>query len=119
MPGYLLTMGSQVMCGHGAKASPTAPNPRVKVMGQPVPMSSPPYVVAGCPFQVATPGGPVPNPCVSATFLPPTMTARVRSMGQPLLCQSSMTGPAIASGPVPTGPPLMVASPLQTRVKAM
>ncbi|MCS7060127.1 MAG: hypothetical protein RMN25_03085 [Anaerolineae bacterium] len=112
-------MASQVLCGHGAKASPTAPNPRVKVMGQPVPMPSPPYIVAGCPFQVATPGGPVPNPCVSATFLLPTMTARVKSMGQPLLCQSSTTGPATAAGPVPTGPPLTVVSAVQARVKAL
>lgn len=119
MPGFLLTMTSQVTCGHGGMASPTAPNPRVKVMGQPVPMSSPPYMVAGCPFKVDTPGGPVPNPCVSATFLPPTMTTRVKSLGQPLLCQSSATGPAVASGPVPTGPPLTVVSPAQTRVKAM
>jgi len=119
MPGYLLTVGSQVVCSHGGKASPSATNPRVKVMGQPVPMSSLPYMVAGCSFQTPTPGGPVPNPCTSATFLPPTMTARVKSMGQPLLCQSSMTGPAIATGPVPTGPPLVVASPVQMRVKAI
>ena len=36
MPGYLLHVGATVICAHGGQAQPTLPNPRVKVMGQPV-----------------------------------------------------------------------------------
>jgi len=110
VPGYLLTMSCVVTCSHGGKAQPTAPNPRVKIMGQPVPMISAPFMIAGCAF----PPPPVANgPCVSAPWLPPTGTVRVKSMGQPLLCQSSQ---AIA---VPTGTPLIIAFAGQTRVRGM
>ncbi len=119
MPGFLLTMNCTVMCAHGGQAKPTSPNPRVKIMGVPVPMSSPPFVVAGCAMTVPPPAGPGPTPCLMATFLPPTMTARVKSMGQPLLCQSSMTGPAIVTPPAPPVPLLPVVSAGQTRVRGM
>ncbi len=36
MPGFLLNVSSVVICAHGGQAKPTVPNPRVKVMGQPV-----------------------------------------------------------------------------------
>ena len=119
MPGFLVTMSVMVMCAHGGQAKPTAPNPRVKIMGQPVPMSSPPFMVAGCPMTIPPPAGPGPTPCISATFLPPTMTLRVKSMGQPLLCQTSMTGPAITTPPSPPAPLMPIANPGQQRVKAM
>jgi hypothetical protein len=110
MPGYLLNMGAAVLCAHGGKANFTGPNARVKVMGQPVPMSSPPVVIGGCAF----PPPPVANgPCVSATWLPPTLTLRVKSMGQGLVCQSSQ---AVAT---PTGTPLTIAFAGQARVRGM
>ena len=106
MPGFLLNMGAQITCAHGGQARLTAPNPRVKIMGQPVPMSAAPLAVVGCTF----PPPPVANgPCVTGQWLPPTLTTRVRSMGQPLVVQSSQ---AIAT---PTGTPLIIAS-TQTRV---
>lgn len=119
MPGYLLTMTCTVMCAHGGKATPSVPNARVKIMGTPVPMLSSPFMVAGCSYQTPTPGGPVPSPCVQATFLPPSATLRVKSKGQGLLCQSSMTGPCT---PTPPGVPLPfqpVSSAGQTRVKGL
>lgn len=119
MPGYLLTMSCVVTCAHGGQAKPTAPNPRVKINGTPVPMSSPPFMVAGCPMVIPPLAGPGPTPCISAIFLPPTMTLRVKSMGQPLLCQSSMTGPAITTPPSPPVPLLPVSFAGQTRVKGM
>ena len=36
MPGFLLHAGATVLCCHGGQAQPTAPNPRVKVGGQPI-----------------------------------------------------------------------------------
>ena len=110
MPGFLLTMSAQVMCSHGGQAKCPAPNPRVKIMGTPVPMSSVPYLVAGCAF----PPPPVANgPCVSAPFIPPTATIRVKSMGQGLLCQSSM------ATAIPTGTPLIIAFAGQVKVRGM
>ena len=110
MPGYLLHVGAIVQCAHGGMAQPTVPNPRVKVGGSPVPMSSVPSMVAGCAF----PPPPVANgPCVTATWIPPTATVRVKSMGQPLLVQSSL------ATCVPTGTPTIISFAGQVRVKGM
>lgn len=110
MPGMLLTMSAVILCAHGGKANLTAPNPRVKIMGTPVPMSAPPLVIGGCAF----PPPPVANgPCVTATWIPPTATVRVKSMGQPLLVQSSL------ATCVPTGTPTIISFAGQVRVKGM
>ena len=119
MPGFLLTMNCVVMCAHGGQAKATAPNPRVKIMGAPIPMSSGPFMIAGCVMVVPPPAGPGPTPCIMATFLPPTMTVRVKSMGQPLLCQTSATGPVIATPPSPPVPLLPVIFAGQTRVRGL
>lgn len=108
MPGFLLNMGAVITCSHGGQAKLVAPNPRVKLSGQPIPMLAPPVTVAGCAF----PPPPVANgPCVTGMWLPPTATLRVRSMGQPLLCQSSQ------ATCVPTGTPVIIAFAGQVRVK--
>ena len=110
MPGFLLNMSAQITCAHGGQAKLVAPNPRVKIMGQPVPMSSAPLTIAGCAF----PPPPIANgPCVTGQWLPPTLTIRVKSMGQPLVVQSSQ---AVCA---PTGTPAMIAFAGQTRVKGM
>ena len=97
MPGFLLTVSSVVLCSHGGKAQPTAPNPRVTVMGQPTVLQSAPWVVAGCTF----PPPPGANgPCVTAQFI--LASVRVKSNGMPLLLQDSQ---AICA---PTGTPVMV-----------
>jgi hypothetical protein len=73
-------------------------------------MSAPPLVIAGC----ANPPPPANiGPCVTATILPPTLTLRVKSMGQGLVCQST-----VAIG-VPTPAPLSIVNPGQQRVKGM
>ncbi len=107
MPGFLLHVGAQVLCSHAGQATPTAPNPRVMVSGQPTVLMSSPYVIAGCTLP------PPPNangPCVTAQWV--SGTTRVTSNGQPLLVQSSQ---AIAT---PTGTPLIIAA-TQVRVSAM
>ena len=58
MPGPVLHVGATVLCAHGGQATPTVPNPRVMVSGQPTVTMSGPYAVAGCPF---SPGSP--SPC--------------------------------------------------------
>ncbi len=107
MPGFLLHVGAQVTCSHAGQATPTVPNPRVAVSGQPTVLMTAPYVVAGCTF----PPPPTANgPCVTAQWI--SGTTRVTSNGQPLLVQTSQ---AICA---PTGTPLIIMV-TQTRVSAM
>ena len=65
MPGPLLHVGATVLCAHGGQATPTAPNPRVLVSGQPTRDDAAPYVVAGCPFPPPPAGN---GPCVTAQW---------------------------------------------------
>ena len=105
MPGFLLTTTSIVLCAHGGKAQPTAPNPRVKIMGQPTVMQPTPWVVAGCTL----PPPPAANgPCVTAQWL--LASVRIKSNGMPLLLQDGQTLCA------PTATPLNVVF-AQSRVK--
>ena len=107
MPGFLLTAGSQVRCAHGGQAKATVPNPRVKVMGQPVVTQGPPYAIAGC----ANPPPPANvGPCIIGNWV--TGALRVKVMGMPVLLQNSI---AIC---VPTGTPLTVVL-TQPRVKGI
>ena len=66
MPGFLLHVGATVLCAHGGQAQPTAPNPRVKVGGQPIVTLPTVYTVAGCTL----PPPPAANgPCVTAQWV--------------------------------------------------
>ena len=107
MPGFLLHVGAQVLCSHAGQATPTAPNPRVTVSGQPTVLMTAPYVVAGCtlPPPIIANG-----PCVTAQWI--SGSTRVTSNGQPLLVQSSQ---AICA---PTGTPLLIVA-TQARVSAI
>lgn len=105
MPGYLLHQGATVLCAHGGQAQALAPNPRVKVGGQPVLTLPGPHAIAGC----ALPPPPAANgPCVTATFMMGATRVRVASM--PVLLQDSQ------ATCVPTGTPLNVVV-TQVRVK--
>lgn len=107
MPGFLLHVGAVVQCMHGGMAQPTVPNPRVKVMGQPIVMQAAPYVVAGCAF----PPPPVANgPCVMAQWVMGAL--RVKANGIPVLLQDSQ---AICT---PTGTGLIIST-VQPRVKGI
>ena len=107
MPGFLVHVGAQVLCAHAGQATPTAPNPRVTVSGQPTVLVTAPYMVAGCTFPPPPNGN---GPCVSGQWL--SGTTRVLSNGQPLVVQSSTSICA------PTGTPMMITM-TQTRVSAM
>lgn len=105
MPGFIAHLGATVMCMHGGQATPTAPNPRVLVGGQPISTLTTLYVVAGCAF--APPGGN--GPCVTSQWI--AGATRVFSNGAPVVVQSSQSVCA------PTGTPLIVMV-TQTRVTA-
>lgn len=106
MPGPILHLGATVLCAHAGQATPSAPNPRVLVSGQPVATIAAPYIVAACPF--VPPGGN--GPCVTAQWV--TGATRVVASGAPL---AIMTGMSVCA---PTATPLMPVV-AQTRVIAM
>lgn len=107
MPGFLLSVISQVQCVHLGQARPTIPNPRVMVSGQPTVLMTSPYQIVGCAFPPPPNGN---GPCISAQCM--TGTVRVTSLGQPLLVQTSQ---GIC---VPTGTPLIIIA-TQPRVSAL
>jgi hypothetical protein len=94
MPGFLLHVGATVLCAHGGQATPTAPNPRVTVSGQPTVTLPTPYAVAGCTLPSQAGG-----PDVTAQWV--TGAMRVTSNGQPVLLLDSRSICA------PTGTPLL------------
>ena len=93
------------MCAHGGQATPTAPNPRLLVSGQPTALLSTPYVVAGCAMPPPAAGN---GPDVTAQFI--TSAVRITSNAQPLLLSDSQ------SVAVATGMPLIITV-TQVRVK--
>jgi len=107
MPGFLLHVGAMVQCMHGGQAQPTAPNPRVRVCGQPIVLQAAPYMIAGCTF----PPPPAANgPCLTAQWI--VAALRVKANGVPVLLQDSQ---AVCT---PTGMGLMIST-TQVRVKGM
>lgn len=103
MPGPVLHVGATVLCSHGGTATPTTPNPRVLVGGQPTVTIAVPYVVAGCPLNIS--GSPV--PCVTGQWV--VGATRVFSNGQPLVLMDS------TSVCTPNGTPMLPLT-AQTRV---
>ncbi|HEY7430140.1 MAG TPA: hypothetical protein VH641_05330 [Streptosporangiaceae bacterium] len=103
MPGYLAHQGATVICAHGGQAQPSAVNPRVRLSGQAAVQLPTPYLVSGCALPSSAGG-----PCTAGTWT--AGTARVRSLGQPLVIQGG-TGTC-----VPTGAPLQVTA-VQSRVR--
>lgn len=106
MPGPLLHSGATVACVHGGSATPTTPNPRVTVSGQPTALMSTPYAISGCPFNVVG----APSPCVTGQWV--VAATRVTSNGQPLVLMDSQ---AVCA---PNGTPLLPVA-AQTRVTAI
>ncbi len=95
MAGPILHVGATVLCSHGGQATPTVPNARVSVGGQPVATVSAPYTVAGCAFVPPSGNG----PCVTGQWT--VGATRVMATGQPVVL---MTGVSMC---VPTGTPLV------------
>lgn len=103
MPGPLLHIGALVTCSHAGVATPTAPNPRVMVSGQPAVTLPTPYAIAGCSLTASG------NPCVTGTWT--VGSTRVTSNGQPLVIASGV------STCVSNGTPMLPSS-FQVRVVA-
>ena len=107
MPGFLLHVVEAVQCMHGGQAQPTAPNPRVRVSGQPIVVQAAPYMIAGCTF----PPPPAANgPCVTAQWV--SAALRVKASGMPVLLQDSQ------ATCIPNGTPVNIVA-TQVRVRGM
>ena len=107
MPGYLLHAAAVVSCAHQGQATPTAPDARVKVMGQPVVTQAAPHTIAGCAFTLPSSN---PQPCLTANWT--TGATRVKAGQRPVLLQDSQ---ATCN---PNGTPVTVVS-TQPRVKGI
>src|SRR4051812_1083212 len=112
MPGELYHVGAQGQCPHAGPINTVSTNVRVKVSAQFVATFSDTSMVAGCPFQVPTPGGPKPQPCVKVQWLVPAL--RVKVMNQFVLLKTS-TGLCQSAEQIPQGPPSILVT--QIRVK--
>lgn len=102
MPGFIVHLGADVTCSHGAPATPTSVIPRVLVSGQPIVTMPIPYVIAGCP-QAAIPA----TFCATGQWT--TAATRVFAQAQPVVLFDSMSNCAA------TGLPMRVVV-TQTRV---
>ena len=114
MPGFLVHVGATAMCPHGGQVTLVTTNTRVMVSGQPAVTLSDMMTIAGCPFQIPTPGGPKPQPCVTGRWVAPA--TRVLINGQPAILQMS-TGLCQSAEQIPQGPPTVVQT--QVRVGGM
>lgn len=102
---------------HGGLATPVVTLPRVKLSGAPAVPQQPPWPVQGCALPPLFGAGPTGQmhpiigmlPCFLVNWV--TATVRVKSMGQPLLLESSQ-GVAM-----PNGLSVMLV-PSQVRVRA-
>ena len=83
MPGPLLHFGALVTCSHAGVATPTAPNARVTVSGQPTVTQPTAYGITGCSMSASG------SACVTGTWT--TASPRVTSNGQPLVIASGMS----------------------------
>lgn len=110
MPGLLFTMSGQVTCSHGGQAKFIAPNMRVKLSGVYAPIIAAPMPIAGCSMPPPPAGN---GPDVTGFLTMPTGTTRVTSNGLALVVQSTQGLGA------PTGAPLILVTPGQTRVQAI
>ena len=101
MPGFVVQQGATVVCTHFGQAEPSVSNPRVTLGGSAAIGLPPPWRVDSC----SPPSGP---PCATAQWT--TGSARVTSMGQPLVIQGG------AATCLPTGATLTVIT-VQNRVR--
>jgi uncharacterized Zn-binding protein involved in type VI secretion len=78
----VLSTATTLLCAHGGQARAVAVSPRVRVAGSPALVAGAPAPVTGC--ALLPPQG---SPCLTGQFL--VGATRVRSLGLPVLLQSS------------------------------
>ncbi len=109
MQGYLLHTGAEMNCPHSAPVTIPPSQTRVLVGGQFVATASDLLAVTGCPFQVPTPAGPVPQPCIPVRW--ERFSSRVMVNGEFVLLETlpsgSGDGMCLSETQIPAGPPIV------------
>jgi hypothetical protein len=106
MPGFFLHAGAVITCTHRAPVTVAPTQARVTVSTQFVATASSVLLVSGCPFQIPTPVGPKPQPCVRVQWA--NVSVRVLVAGQPALLQANPgtgAGVCLSVEQLPAGPP--------------
>lgn len=107
--GFLLNVGSSIMCPHGGTALAIAVSHRVLVERSPAITLADSLIVVGCPFY----NGAF-SPCIMVKWLVPSR--RVFVEGRPAILHDS-TGICQNAEGIPQGPPIIVIT--QNRVKGV
>jgi hypothetical protein len=89
MAGGAVALGSVVICPHGAPVMVVPVQERVRSFGLPLACVTDEGLSEGCPFELPSPAGPIPDPCVRAEFL--EGATRVLLEGDPLLTQLQLS----------------------------
>ncbi|HEX2254002.1 MAG TPA: hypothetical protein VHQ65_12100 [Thermoanaerobaculia bacterium] len=102
MAAPVLQLGCTVQCPHGGMATPVNSNTRVRLGGAFALLAADPWLVAGCPLNVAG----APHPCLTVEWS--GAAQKVTVDGQPVLLATSVglckagdglvQGPALVSG---------------------
>lgn len=108
----VLDKSAVILCPHGGTVNVQSSNQKVKTSQQSVLTISDTFTISGCPFQVPTPGGPKPQPCVRLQWVVPAK--RVRVNGQPALLRDS-SGICFSAEQIPQGPPNVVMTQVRVR----
>jgi hypothetical protein len=98
MAGNTLNVNSQLKCPHGGTVQIISSNTSVTVDGAAAALATDQFIIAGCSFQIPTPGGPVPSPCLTVRWVLTDMRAKVNSTptlskGSVGLCQNAAQAP--------------------------
>lgn len=109
MPGFLLHVGSTIICPHGGQVSMITNNTQVLTSGQPVVIQSDIFDITGCSFTVPPTK---PQPCVTVKWL--LASKRVLINGQPVIEQDS-TALCQSSEQIAQGPPIVVTTQMSVR----
>ena len=96
----LLTTASTMMCPHGGTITAIPSQTRASA-GAPILLGSDTFLVAGCPFNVAS----VPNPCLTVQWI--VVATRVQAGGGFVLNEASV-GLCLAATQAPQGAALIV-----------
>ena len=113
MTAPVLHIGAVITCPHGGQVNSVSRNAPVLVDGMPAALLNDVFTITGCPFQVQTPAGTAPRPCVTAVWTEPAV--RVVVSGLPALLATS-TGVAMSAEQIPQGPVIVISA--QSRVTA-
>ena len=109
MAAALLTTAASLTCPHGGTVVIASGNSQV-LAGGALALATDTFTITGCAYQLSTPGGPVPHPCVKVQW---TTTNQSCTVGGVATLSADSKGLCLAADQVPQGP--VAISPAQTQ----